>query len=116
MYGTSHVTAVARLIRVCTVTAAVLLVVAYVAVQAFAMHYNSPRTTQSVDARPATNTALAAAIAEQSERGLACREQPALTDTILFQALEHAEVQVLTFDEAIAAASERTGWIRRYCI
>src|SRR5689334_1848682 len=115
MIGTSHVTAVARFIRVCTVTFAAVVVVAWVSVQAFASHYNDAPTTHTVVARPVTNTALAAAIVEQTSRGLTCREEPALTDTILFQALEQTEVQVLTFEEAIAASSARSGWIRRYC-
>ena len=115
MIGTSHVTAAARFIRVCTVTFAAIVLVAYVSVQAFATHYNQPPTAQTVVARPATNRALAAAIVEQTSRGLTCREEPALTDTILFQALAQTEVQVLTFEEAIAASSARTGWIRRYC-
>ena len=89
--------------------------VAYVAVQAFASHYNEVPTTRTVVAEPARNTALAAAITEQTSRGLTCREEPALTDTILFQAVAETEVQVLTFEQAIAASSARTGWIRRYC-
>ncbi len=115
MIGTSHVTAVARFIRVCAVTFAAVMLVAYVSVQAFASHYNEAPTAQNVVAKPVTNTALAAAIVEQTSRGLTCREEPALTDTILFQALAETEVQVLTFEEAIAASSARTGWIRRYC-
>lgn len=89
--------------------------VAYIAVQAFASHYNEVPTTRTVVAEPARNTALAAAITEQTSRGLTCREEPALTDTILFQTVEESAVQVLTFEEAVAASSARTGWIRRYC-
>lgn len=111
----SHIAAAARLVRVSALTLVAILFVAYVAVQAFASHYNVTPTTRTVVAEPARNTALAAAIAEQTALGLTCREEPALTDTILFQAVEQSTVQVLTFEQAIAASSAREGWIRRYC-
>ena len=115
MIGTSHVTAAARLVRVSVTTFAVMMLVAYIAIQAFASHYNEGPSTRTVEAVPVSNPALAAAISKQVSHGLTCREEPALTDTILFQALEESEVQVLTFEQAIAASSARTGWIRRYC-
>lgn len=115
MIGTSHVTAVARLIRVTTATFAVALVVAYVSVQIFASHYSVPPTTQVVVAESVEDAELAAAISEQMARGMTCREEPALTDTILFQELDQTEVHVLTFEQATAASSAREGWIRRYC-
>lgn len=113
--GSAHLVAVSRLVRVSALTAVAILFVAYIAVQAFASHYNAVPSTHKVVAQPASNAALAAAITEQVSRGLTCREEPALTDTILFQALEQSEVQVLTFEQAIAASSAREGWIRRYC-
>ncbi|WP_332645190.1 hypothetical protein [Aeromicrobium sp.] len=113
--GSAHLVAVSRLVRVSAMTAVAVLFVAYIAVQAFATHYNAVPSTRTVVAQPATNTALAAAISEQVARGLTCREEPALTDTILFQAVAQSEVQVLTFEQAIAASSAREGWIRRYC-
>ena len=113
--GSAHLAAVSRVIRVSAMTFVAILFVAYVAVQAFASHYNEVPTTHTVVAEPASNTALAAAISEQTSRGLTCREEPALTDTILFQAVSQSEVQVLTFEQAIAASSAREGWIRRYC-
>ena len=115
MISTSHIAAAARVVRVSAATFVVIMFVAYLSVQAFATHYNEVPTTHTVDAKPATNPALAAAITAQVSRGLTCREEPALTDTILFQALEETEVKVLTFEEAIAASSARSGWIRRYC-
>jgi hypothetical protein len=115
MIGTSHVPAAARFVRVSAATFVVTMLVAYIAIQAFASHYNESPSTRTVVAVPARNTALATAITQQVSRGLTCREEPALTDTILFQAIEETEVQVLTFEQAIAASSARTGWIRRYC-
>lgn len=111
----SQIAAMARVIRVSALTFVAVLFVAYVAIQAFASHYSAVPSTRAVVAQPASNVALAAAITEQTARGLTCREEPALTDTILFQALEQSTVQVLTFEEAIAASSARTGWIRSYC-
>lgn len=113
--GSVHLVAVSRIVRVSAMTFVAVLFVAYIAVQAFATHYNAVPSTHAVVAQPATNTALAAAISEQVARGLTCREEPALTDTILFQAVGKSEVQVLTFEQAIAASSAREGWIRRYC-
>ena len=113
--GSAHLVAMSRLVRVSAISAVAILFVAYVAVQAFASHYNAVPTTRTVVAQSAANPALAAAIKEQVARGLTCREEPALTDTILFQALEQSDVQVLTFERAIAASSAREGWIRRYC-
>ncbi len=115
MFGT-HVAAAARLVRVSAMTFVVTMLVAYVAVAAFASQYTEIPTTRTVVAQPAEDAALAAAITEQVSQGMSCREEPALTDTILFQAHEHPEVQVLTFDEALAAASADQGWVRRYCV
>jgi hypothetical protein len=116
MIGTSHVIAVARFVRHSATAFVVIMLVSYLAVQAFASHYSGLPSTHTVVAVPAAdNTALATAISEQVSRGLTCREEPTLTDTILFQGLGDAEVQVLTFEQAIAASSARTGWIRRYC-
>jgi len=116
MIGMPHVTAVAEFVRISAVTFAVTMFVAYLAVQSFASHYNELPSTRTVVAEPAKDTALAAAITEQVSRGLTCREEPALTDTILFQAVKQTEVQVLTFEQAIAASSASEGWIRRYCV
>ncbi len=113
--GSAHLVAVSRFVRVSAMTFVAVLFVAYIAIQAFASHYNAVPSTHTVVAQPATNTALAAAISEQVARGLTCREEPALTDTILFQAVGQSRVQVLTFEQAIAASSAREGWIRRYC-
>ncbi len=113
--GSSHIASAARLVRVSALTFVAMMFVAYVAVQAFSSHYSEVPSTRTVVAEPAKNPALAAAISEQVSRGLTCREQPALTDTILFQAVAQTEVQVLTFEQAIAASSAREGWIRRYC-
>lgn len=115
MVGSSHLAFAARLIRVSALTFVAMMFVAYVAIQAFASHYNEPPSTRTVVAEPATNPELAAAITEQVSRGLTCREEPALTDTILFQVVDQGAVQVLTFEQAIAASSARSGWIRRYC-
>ncbi len=112
----SHVAAAARLIRVSALVFVATLLVAYVAVQAFASRYNAPPSTRNVVSTPATHAALAAAIVEQTSRGLTCRKEPALTDTILFQEVGRTDVQVLTFDQALAASSARTGWVRRYCL
>ena len=116
MIGTSLVTAVARMVRVAALTFAATMFVAYVAVQAFSTHYAELPTTRAVVADPPKNPELAAAISEQASRGLCCREEPALTDTVLFQDLERTEVQVLTFEQAISASSAREGRIRRYCL
>ena len=115
MIDTSYVTAAVRLVRITAVTFAVALMVGFVAVQSFANHYDS-RTVQVVDAQPAADAALASAISTQVSQGLSCREEPALTDTILFQHLDANAVQVMTFEQAIAASSAREGWIRRYCV
>lgn len=113
--GSAHLVAVSRFIRVSAMTSVAVLFVAYIAVQAFATHYNAVPSTRTVDAQPASNPELAAAISEQVARGLTCREEPALTDTILFQDVGESKVQVLNFEQAIAASSVREGWIRRYC-
>ncbi len=113
--GSSHIASAARLVRVSAMTFVAVMFVAYVAVQAFASHYSETPSTRTVVAAPAKNPALAAAIGDQISRGLTCREEPALTDTILFQAVGESAVQVLTFEQAIAASSARQGWIRRYC-
>ena len=115
MISMARVAAAARLVRIGSATFAVSIFVAYVALQAFAGHYSALPSTQPVVAEPPTNSELAAAITEQVERGLTCRAEPALTDTILVQAHGESAVQVLTFDQALAASSARTSWVRRYC-
>ncbi len=115
MFGT-YVAAAARFVRVSALTFVATMFVAYIAIQAFASHYTDLPTTRTVVAQPAEDAALAAAITEQVSQGLSCREEPALTDTILFQEHEQSEVQVLTFDQALAASSADQGWVRRYCI
>lgn len=113
--GSSHLASAARIIRVSALTFVAVMFTAYIAIQAFSSHYSDAPSTHTVVASSAGNPALAAAITKQVSRGLTCREEPALTDTILFQATGQREVQVLTFEQAIAASSARSGWVRRYC-
>lgn len=114
--GSSHVAAAARIVRVSVLTFVATMIVAYVAVQAFSSHYGEARSPRTVVAVPAKDPALATAISAQVARGLTCREEPALTDTVLFQTVAETAVQVLTFEQAIAATGAREGWIRRYCV
>lgn len=115
MFGTSYVVSAARMVRITSMTFAVALLVGFVALQAFAVQYGAPDGSLVMQTAGA-NPALTAAISSQESAGRVCREKPALTDTILFQRLGESTVRVLSFDEAIAAASAREGWIRSYCL
>jgi len=111
----TNVVAAARLVRILAVTFAMSLMVGFVAVQAFAHQYHVPRDMLVMQSG-AGNPGLTRAIATQESAGRQCREQPTLTDTILFQRVGKTTVQVLSFDEAIAASTARQGWIRSYCV
>lgn len=64
---------------------------------------------------PPNTHQLREAISRQSELGLDCASEPVLTDVILFQRSEDLSVDVLTFDQALDAASKKVGWVQRYC-
>lgn len=110
----SHAAAVARFVRILSLTFVIALLVGFVAVQSFAGQYSATQQNLVVDA--AGDAELERAISTQKLAGLTCREQPSLTDTVLFQRLGQNAVQVLRFDAAIAASAARDGWIRRYCV
>lgn len=113
---TSRVVAVARMVRAVTLGLALSMMLGFVAVQAFSSQYGDQGvTTVLIDSR-SDDTMLTAAIARQESAGLRCSESPTLTDVILFQREQGAEVTVMTFDEAITASASRLGWIRRYCV
>jgi hypothetical protein len=114
MIGAVHIVGAVRLVRITVATFAVAMLVGFVAVHSFVDHYGNPREVTVVDV--SSDTALHIAIAAQESAGLTCREEPALTDVVLFQPLGDDVVKVLTFDEAIAASRAREGWIRRYCV
>lgn len=71
----------------------------------------------AADIDPAVQLELV--VAEREALGLRCRTEPTLTDVVLFVFTGDPEiapvVRVLTFDEALAAASAESGWILRYC-
>lgn len=115
MISTSYFVASARLVRITALTFAVVLLVGFVALRSFAAQHRAPHGALAMQTAGA-NPALTAAISSQESAGRVCREKPTLTDTILFQRLGESTVRVLTFDEAIAALSERSGLIRSYCI
>ncbi|MBC7630003.1 hypothetical protein [Aeromicrobium sp.] len=114
MSGTCFIVTGARLLRITSMTFAIVLLIGFVAVQSFANQYGRPSGALVMDSG-STDTALLSAITLQESTGLTCSVTPVLTDTVLFQAVDGTAVQVLRFDEAIAASTAREGWIRRYC-
>lgn len=72
-----------------------------------------PESTSSCEADPSDN--LRKAVAFQQERGLNCSPKAVLSDVVLFQRSDDQSVQVLTFDEALAASAAKLGWVQRYC-
>ena len=64
--------------------------------------------------------AVESIVAEQEHSGLVCQEEPVLTDVVVFG--HHAPdgvmpvVEVLTFDEALAASQAKAGWVLWYCV
>ena len=115
MTRTSHIVAFARLVRITSMTFAMTLLVAFVALQAFAAQYGSSEGTL-VNETASSRTELTVAISLQESAGLTCTERPALTDTILFQEQGIPTVHVISFDQALAASRARAGFIRRYCV
>lgn len=55
------------------------------------------------------------AVSTQHAAGLLCTIKPELTDVVLFQYSADQHVAILTFDEALAAAGQKLGWVQRYC-
>jgi hypothetical protein len=115
MIGTSHIVAAARLVRIAVATFAVAVLVGFIAVESFVGRYGEPQQVQAMDVR-SNDTELVSAISAQESTGLTCREEPALTDVVLFQRLGESAVRVLTFEQAVAASTAHEGWIRRYCV
>lgn len=114
MIGTSHVVGAARLVRITAMTFALAILVGFVALQSFSSQYHVPQEALVMQTEGPSRQ-LVGAISLQEYAGRHCAEKPTLTDTILFERTDSSAVQVLTFDEAIAASSARQGWIRRYC-
>jgi|GEM_PF-3721603 len=54
-------------------------------------------------------------IVRQQAAGRTCGDEPALTDTVLYQYTGSTRIVVLTFDETIRQTAARTGWVRGYC-
>lgn len=55
------------------------------------------------------------AMARQQAVGRTCGDEPALTDTVLYQYAGSSRIVVLTFDETVRQTAARTGWVRGYC-
>lgn len=115
MIGTSHVVVAARLVRIVAGALTVVVLVGFVAISSFSAQYGST-TRATVGDVDLDDKALAALISEQESAGLTCRERPTLTDTVLFQRrLDTPAIDVLTFEQAVAAATTRNGRVRGYC-
>ena len=57
---------------------------------------------------------VAAAVADVEAQGLHCSQAPSLADRIVFERLD-GTVDLVSFDEALAAAHSGDGWVRWYC-
>lgn len=57
---------------------------------------------------------VAAAVAGVEAKGLSCSQTPSLADSIVFERLD-GTVELVSFDEALAAARSGDGWVRWYC-
>lgn len=55
------------------------------------------------------------AIADQEALDRTCSDEPTLTESIVFEWAEPADVEVLGFDEAYEASARKAGWVRAYC-
>jgi len=51
----------------------------------------------------------------QAALGRTCSTHAGLTDVVLFESATTHDIVVLTFNQAIAAAAARSGWVRSYC-
>ena len=70
--------------------------------------------------RPNPGVAVEEIVAEQQRGGLSCQKEPELTNVVVFQRNAPdgvtPAVEVLTFDEALAAARAGDGWVLWYCV
>ncbi len=57
---------------------------------------------------------VAAAVADVEAQGLSCSQAPSLADRIVFERFD-GTVELVTFNEALAAARSGAGWVRWYC-
>ncbi len=57
---------------------------------------------------------VAAVVADMEAQGLSCSQAPSLADSIVFERLD-GTVDLVSFDEALAAARSGAGWVRWYC-
>lgn len=63
----------------------------------------------------AVQRAIDDAMSRQQAAGRSCDDEPALTDTVLYQYAGTSRIVVLTFDETVRQTAARTGWVRGYC-
>ena len=71
-------------------------------------------------ARPDPRAVVEGVVTDLQRTGLDCQKEPVLTDAVVFQRIAPAGVmptiEVLTFDEALAAAQASEGFVLWYCI
>lgn len=111
----SHALRGARLVRAVALVVTLLLLIGLTALRAFEAGYG--RHVARVVTQADTESAqLMDAIERQRALGRSCSRTPALTDVVLYEALDTDEVTVVTFDQALSRASAGAGWVRRYCV
>ena len=111
----SHALRGARLVRGLALGATVALLVGLVALRAFEAGYGS-QVAGVVTQADTDSAQLMDAIERQRALGRSCSRTPALTDVVLYEALDTDVVTVVTFDQALSRSSAGAGWIRRYCV
>lgn len=79
------------------------------------LHISSGLCGESTAGCADPTASLREAVALQQSRGLNCSPKAVLSDVVLFQRSDDQSVHVLTFDEALAAAAAKQGWVQRYC-
>ncbi|MEO6473315.1 MAG: hypothetical protein ABIR57_15010 [Aeromicrobium sp.] len=94
-----------------------------VTTQLFGLSRNAPPISVSTSDCPANSSTcgpaaskqLNDAITIQQRLGMKCGKESTLTDVVLFRYLNAPNINVLTFDQALAAATAKQGWVLRYC-
>lgn len=120
MTRSDAVVATSQHVRIAVVTCLMAFVPAVLGFQLFASHLGQTsrdvvRAATCSDGSCPQSAAVRRTIAVLEDDGLACRPEPGLTDSIVFE-WKTTEVTVVDFATALRASSNGEGWVRSYCL
>jgi hypothetical protein len=108
-------------VRIAVATCLAAAVPAVLGFQLFASHLGGETSRDVVvasschDDSCTVSPAVRRTVAVLEDEGLACRREPGLTDSIVFE-WRTTEVSVVDFPTSLRAASNGEGWVRSYCM